>query len=84
VSEIAGGGVGEGEVAAGTDGNTTAGKAADGNGADAGAAGTEPEGECSLGTSGIGKLPGTRIVFLFLLPRFVAALCGVAVCEMIS
>jgi hypothetical protein len=68
------GGVGVGEGASGTAGNGTGGKAADGKGADAGAAGTGPEGDGSRGTSGIGKLPGTRIVFLFLLPRFVTAL----------
>ena len=79
VSVTAGGGVGEGELVAGTGGNVTAGNAAEGNGADPGAAGTEPEGDGSRGTSGIGRFPGTRIVFLFLLPRFVAARCGGAV-----
>lgn len=74
VSALVGGGVSEGDFAAGTGGNTTAGKAADGRGADPGATCAEPEGEGSRGTSGIGRLPGTRIVFLFLLPRFVAAL----------
>lgn len=78
-SATAGGGVGEGEVASGTDGNAIAGNGADGSGADAGALGGGPEGDRSLGISGIGTFPGTSIVFRFRLPRFVAALCGVAV-----
>lgn len=85
-SAATGGGVGTGggEVAAGTGGNSTAEKGADGNGADAGARGGGPDGERSLGNSGIGTLPGTSMVFRFLLPRLVAALCGVAVYESVS